>query len=61
MSTYSNIAIIDNGKGYNCKVIKQDSLGTNIVKTIVKDKLNGDINIESNENGTKSTFYFKNY
>lgn len=40
--------------------MKNESLGLNIVKSIVKDKLNGDINIESNESGTKSVFYFKN-
>lgn len=60
-NTYSNISIIDNGKGYDTKLLKKDSLGINIVRTLVKDKLSGDINIESNENGTKSVFYFKNY
>lgn len=58
--TYSNISISDNGNGFDTRFLKNESLGLNIVKSIVKDKLNGDINIESNESGTKSVFYFKN-
>lgn len=57
---YSSISIIDNGKGFNVNVNKKNSLGLNIVNSIIKDKLNGDINIESNENGTKILFYFEN-
>ncbi|PJI09362.1 MULTISPECIES: histidine kinase N-terminal domain-containing protein [Clostridium] len=58
--TYSNISISDNGNGFDTRFLRNESLGLNIVKSIVKDKLNGDINIESNESGTKSVFYFKN-
>lgn len=58
--TYSNIAITDNGKGFDMKLLQHKGLGLNIVKSIVKDKLSGDINIESNKNGTKSMIYFEN-
>lgn len=58
--TYSSISVSDSGRGFDVKLLKNESLGLNIVKSIVRDKLNGDINIESNENGTKSVFYFKN-
>lgn len=57
---YSNIYLIDNGKGFNVNSVRNGSLGLHIVKSIVKDKLSGDISIESNENGTKVLFYFKN-
>lgn len=58
--TYSSISVSDSGRGFDVKLLKNESLGLNIVKSIVRDKLNGNINIESNENGTKSVFYFKN-
>lgn len=58
--TYSSISVSDSGRGFDVKLLKNESLGLNIVKSIVRDKLNGHINIESNENGTKSVFYFKN-
>lgn len=59
--TYSSIAIADSGDGFNTEILKNESLGLNIVKSIVKDKLNGDINIETNQSGTKTVFYFTNY
>lgn len=57
---YSSISITDNGTGFDFSSKKDDSLGLNIVNSIVKDKLNGYINIESNEKGTKAIFHFKN-
>lgn len=57
---YSNISVIDSGKGFDTKLVKKESLGLNIVKSIIKDKLNGHLNIESNEKGTKVVFYFEN-
>ncbi|SKC37919.1 sensor histidine kinase [Maledivibacter halophilus] len=59
-SMYSNIAIIDNGVGFDMKTARPGSLGFNIVKSIVKDKLQGQINIDSSYNGTKIIFDFKN-
>ncbi|MHC6180349.1 ATP-binding protein [Clostridium sp. JNZ X4-2] len=57
---YYNISVIDNGSGFDTGQIKDNSLGLNIVKSIIKDKLKGDINIESNKSGTKAVFSFKN-
>lgn len=57
---YSNIIICDNGKGFDVENVKNSGLGLKIVNSIIKDKLNGDINIESNKNGTKYAIYFKN-
>ena len=42
------------------KKIKKESLGLNIVKGIVNDKLNGSIKIESSIQGTKIVFDFEN-
>lgn len=57
---FSSISVVDNGKGFSLGSVRENSLGLNIVNSIVKDKLNGDINIESNESGTKALLYFKN-
>ncbi|SMC22532.1 Two-component sensor histidine kinase, contains HisKA and HATPase domains [Clostridium acidisoli DSM 12555] len=58
--TCSNISISDDGSGFDVNLLKNESLGLNIVKSIIKDKLDGNINIKSNDNGTKSVFYFNN-
>ncbi|MGK0466138.1 sensor histidine kinase [Clostridium sp.] len=57
---YSTIAVIDNGIGYDINNVRQNSLGLSIVNSIVKDKLNGNINIVSDSRGTKVLFDFKN-
>ncbi|SHH53367.1 sensor histidine kinase [Clostridium grantii] len=57
---YSTICIIDSGTGFDVNLVKNESLGLNIVKSIVKDKLNGVINIASDKNGTKAVFNFEN-
>lgn len=57
---YSSISINDNGIGFDFNIKKNDSLGLNIVNSIVQDKLNGYINIESSEKGTKVVFHFEN-
>lgn len=57
---YSSISIIDNGRGFDFNLRKNDSLGLTIVNSIIKDKLNGDITIESNSSGTKAVFAFEN-
>lgn len=59
-SVYSSISIIDNGSGFDIKSIKSGSLGLNIVRTIVEDKLHGHLNIDSSLEGTKIIFDFKN-
>lgn len=57
---YSNISIVDDGVGFNVDTNKPGSLGLNIVKNIVRDKLNGNLNIESSSLGTRVEFDFKN-
>ena len=57
---YSNIYVIDDGIGFKVDVNKTDSLGLCIVKGIVRDKLDGNLNIDSCEHGTKVVFDFKN-
>jgi two-component sensor histidine kinase len=57
---YSSISVIDNGVGFDIRTVRQGSLGLSIVKNIVKDKLYGTLNIESNTKGTKIVFDFKN-
>ena len=57
---YSSISVVDNGMGFDTDLISNKSLGLNIVKSLVKDKLHGNFNIVSNSNGTKILFDFKN-
>lgn len=57
---YSSISIIDNGGGFDPDSVKNESLGLSIVKSIIKDKLEGNLNIESGPGGTNVTFDFKN-
>lgn len=57
---YSNVSIVDDGVGFSVKSIRPGSLGLNIVKNIVKDKLNGNLNIDSSALGTRIEFDFKN-
>lgn len=57
---YSSISVIDDGIGFDITSISNKSLGLNIVKSLVKDKLHGNFNIFSNNNGTKILFDFKN-
>lgn len=57
---YSSVSVIDNGAGFDIKSVRPGSLGLSIVKNIVKDKLYGTLNIESDSRGTKIVFDFKN-
>lgn len=57
---HSTISVKDDGRGFNVKDIKMNSLGLNIVEQIVKDKLEGDFIIDSGKEGTKIIFDFKN-
>lgn len=57
---YSSVSVIDNGVGFDIRSVRQGSLGLSIVKNIVKDKLNGTLNIESDKGGTRIVFDFKN-
>ncbi|MGO1711954.1 MAG: sensor histidine kinase [Senegalia sp. (in: firmicutes)] len=57
---YSSVSIIDNGSGFDIDKIKKESLGLDIVKSIVEDKLQGHLNMDSTSSGTKVFFDFKN-
>lgn len=57
---YSNISVTDSGNGFDIYSRTSESLGLEIVKSIVKDKLNGEMTIESTQNGTKAMFSFLN-
>lgn len=57
---YSDIIVIDDGVGFDVDNINVKSLGLSIVKSLVKDKLKGEINILSSHEGTKITFDFAN-
>lgn len=58
--TYSMISVIDNGIGFDMDKISKNSLGLMIVKSLVFDKLEGNLNIYSGAEGTKVVFDFKN-
>ena len=57
---YSNVSILDDGQGFDIEKVGKDKLGLNIVRSIVRDKLNGNLKIESNAKGTKAVFDFEN-
>ena len=55
----AKISVVDNGIGMENRKIKKNSLGLQIVKSLVKDKLDGDLNIKSDNNGTNISFDVK--
>ena len=55
----ARISVVDNGIGMENRKIKKNSLGLQIVKSLVKDKLDGDLNIKSDNNGTNISFDVK--
>lgn len=57
---YSSVSIIDDGIGFDVNAISKSSLGLMIVRSLVNDKLKGNLNIYSNDKGTNVTFDFKN-
>lgn len=57
---YSRIEVIDNGSGYDMENVRTDRLGLSIVQSTVKDKLRGNLTMESGPGGTQVTFNFKN-
>lgn len=59
-NTYPTVSIIDNGIGFNVDKVSKNSLGLMIVRSLVHDKLEGNLNIYSNNEGTKVVFDFKN-
>ena len=57
---YSRIQIVDDGVGFDINKLESDSLGLSIVKTLVTDKLKGNLEIESSDKGTSAVFTFRN-
>lgn len=56
----SKVTIADNGVGFRTKDFKNESLGLQIVKSLVKEKLFGNLEIESSKQGTIISFDFEN-
>ncbi|SNS12654.1 Two-component sensor histidine kinase, contains HisKA and HATPase domains [Anaerovirgula multivorans] len=57
---YTQVTVIDNGVGFDTKTVKRKSLGLSIVKSIVRERLYGNLQMNSNEDGTEIRFNFKN-
>jgi Signal transduction histidine kinase len=57
---YSQLSVVDDGRGFHVDTRGKSRLGLSIVKALVKDKLRGNLDIESDHSGTKVTFTFKN-
>jgi len=57
---YSTIQVADDGNGFDVNKTEQNSLGLSIVQTLVKDKLKGNLEIESGPKGTSTVFTFRN-
>ncbi|MCD7735958.1 MAG: histidine kinase N-terminal domain-containing protein [Lachnospiraceae bacterium] len=58
---YSRIQVSDDGAGFCTDALNEERLGMTIVKTMVKDKLQGgDIEIISGQTGTRVSFQFLN-
>lgn len=57
---YSRLTVKDDGTGFDPEKIRSGSLGLNIVKTMVQDKLHGKFTIRSGREGTEAEFDFIN-
>ncbi len=55
---FREISVADDGVGFDTSIDKSSSLGMSIVKNYVSDKLKGDIDIFSNDEGTRIKFRF---
>ena len=56
----SCVSISDNGIGMNEKDFEKGSIGLRIVKSLVKEKLYGNLDIKTGEKGTEISFGFEN-
>ena len=54
----TKISVIDDGIGFDVDISRKNGTGLDIVKTIVKEKLNGELTIHSSEKGTVVEFDF---
>lgn len=59
-NVYSTISVIDDGVGFKVDEASKTSLGLMIMNSLISDKLKGQLDIQSNSNGTTMTFDFKN-
>lgn len=59
-NSYSTVSVKDDGIGFDVNSISNSSLGLMIINSLVSDKLKGNLNIQSNQNGTNLLFDFKN-
>lgn len=57
---YKTIAVVDDGEGFDVKDVREDSLGLYIMNSYITSTLNGTIEIESNQKGTKVVLRFLN-
>lgn len=57
---YSRLTVKDDGIGFEPEKMRAGSLGLNIVKTMVQDKLHGKFTIRSGREGTEAEFDFIN-
>ncbi len=57
-NAYSRITVSDDGIGMPVKASERNSLGINIVRSLVA-KLGGKLRVESGENGSRATFDFE--
>lgn len=58
---YSRIEVEDDGSGYQVNLNNSDQLGMSIVRSMVKDKLQGTLKVESDPTGTRIAFRFLNH
>lgn len=54
----TKISVIDDGVGFDVDMDRKNGTGLDIVQTIVKEKLNGELTIQSTKNGTTASFDF---
>ena len=57
-TVYSEILVKDDGVGFQPEHTRKDSLGLNIVKMMVEDKLHGKLRIRSGTQGTSVSIDF---
>lgn len=57
-TVYSTLTVEDDGVGFDTKTTRRDSLGLNLVESMVRDKLHGTLKIRSDARGTKVSFDF---
>ena len=59
-NAYSKLTIRDDGTGFDPESTRTGSLGLDIVRSVVQDKLHGKLRIRSGESGTSVSFDFIN-